>query len=282
MAEKIRIGFVGVGGMGQAAHLRNYVSIPDCEVVAIAEIKPELAAKVAARYAIKNIYSDHREMLQREKLDGIVASQPFSRHGVLVPELLKAGVPIFTEKPLSGSVEQGEKMLKVLADSGTWHMVGYHKRSDPATEYAMEEIAKMKASGELGAMRYVRIVMPEGDWIANGFYQNIWSSETPRELDFEPPASDMSEEEFRKYTWFVNYYIHQVNLMRHLLGESYWPVYADKAGILLVGESASGITCNIEMTPYKTKVDWQESALVCFEKGWISLEIGRASCRERV
>ena len=36
--SKPRIGFVGVGGMGQCAHLRNYATLPDCEVVAIAEV----------------------------------------------------------------------------------------------------------------------------------------------------------------------------------------------------------------------------------------------------
>ena len=30
----VRIGFVGVGGMGQCAHLRNYVTVPDCEGLA--------------------------------------------------------------------------------------------------------------------------------------------------------------------------------------------------------------------------------------------------------
>lgn len=273
MAEKLRIGFVGVGGMGQAAHLRNYVTNPDCQVVAIAEIKPELAKRVAQRYEIPAVYPDHREMLSREKLDGIVSAQQFNRHGVLVPELLKAGVPILTEKPLSGCVEQGERILKSLAASGTWQMVAYHKRSDPATEYAKAQIDELKSTGELGAMRYVRIVMPEGDWIANGFYENIWTSENVGQLSSEPRASDMDEATFGKYTWFINYYIHQVNLMRHLLGESYRPVYADKAGMLLVGESASGITCNIEMSPFKTRVDWQESALVCFEKGWIRIEL---------
>ena len=34
MATKVKIGFVGVGGMGQCAHLRNYVTVPECEVVA--------------------------------------------------------------------------------------------------------------------------------------------------------------------------------------------------------------------------------------------------------
>ncbi len=273
MAERVRIGFVGVGGMGQAAHLRNYVTLGDCQVVAIAEIRPKLGADVARRYGVPAVYTSHLEMLKKEKLDGIVSAQPFQRHGVLLPDLLKAKVPLLTEKPLSGSIEQGEKVLQAIKASGTWHMVGYHKRSDPATEYAKVEIDKLKASGELGKMRYVRIVMPAGDWIANGFYQNTWSEEKASDLQFEPQASDMDKPTYDKYIWFVNYYIHQVNLMRFLLGESYKPVFADKAGVLLVGQSTSGITCAIEMSPFQTKVDWQESAMVCFEKGWIKIEL---------
>ena len=51
--KRIRLGFIGVGNMGQAAHLRNYASLnEECEVVALAELRPEMAAKVAARYGI--------------------------------------------------------------------------------------------------------------------------------------------------------------------------------------------------------------------------------------
>ena len=133
--SKVRIGFVGVGSMGQCAHLRNYASLSECEVVAIAELREKLGKQVAARYGVPKVYRSHEEMLAAEKLDGIVASQPFTRHGVLVPQLLKARLPVFTEKPLAACIEVGEKILRALKESGTWHMVGYHKRSDPATMY---------------------------------------------------------------------------------------------------------------------------------------------------
>jgi predicted dehydrogenase len=259
--------------MGQCAHLKNYVTLPDCEVVALAEVRQGLGQKVAARYSVPRVYPSHVEMLASEKLDGIVASQPFNRHGVLVPELLKAGVPIFTEKPLAASLEVGERILKTLQSSGTWHMVGYHKRSDPATACAKAEIDRMKASGELGRLTYVRILMPAGDWVANGF-SDLISEEGPySNLEMDPPASDMDKPTFDRYTDFVNYYIHQVNLMRYLLGEPYRITYADPSGVLLAGQSQSGAACTIEMTPYRTTVDWQESALVCFEKGYVKLEL---------
>jgi predicted dehydrogenase len=274
MAErKVRIGFCGVGSMGQMAHLRNYVAEDGCEVVALAELRKNTGAEVARRYRIPNVYTDASEMLEKETLDAVVASQPFTRHGILVPELLKAGIPIFTEKPLANSIEVGQRIVDAVAASGTFVMVGYHKRSDPATVYARQEIEALKASGELGALRFVRLLMPPGDWIAAGFTGLVREEEAALPaLDWDPPASDMDQTTFKAYTSFVNYYIHQVNLMRHLLGEPYQVAYAEPSGALFVGRSASGVACTIEMNTYRTTTDWQEHALVCFERGWIRID----------
>jgi predicted dehydrogenase len=271
--KKVRIGFVGVGNMGQGAHLRNYAMVPDCEVVALAEVKQELAHKVAAKWGVSKVYASHEELLAKEQLDGIVASQPFTRHGTLIPELLKYGKPVLTEKPIAGSVEMGQKIVAAAKANKTWMMIGYHKRSDPATMYAKAEIDRLKQTGELGKLTYIRILMPAGDWIGNGFNQNISSKEQVPGLQWDPPAADMDKPTNDAYTGFVNYYIHQVNLMRHLLGESWQVTYADKAGVLLAGESASGVTCSIEMSPYSTTIDWQESAFVCFQHGWVRVEL---------
>jgi len=259
--------------MGQKAHLVNYATEPSCEVVAIAELKEKQGKLVAEHYRIPRVYTSAEEMLANEQLDGIVASQPFTRHGQLLPELYKAGVPVFTEKPLAGSVEVGEAILKALKESGTWHMVGYHKRSDPATMYAKAEIDGLRESGELGKLRYVRVVMPAGDWVANGFVGMIGGDDPAPALTWDPPASDMDAETYKAYVAFVNYYIHQVNLMRHLLGEPYRATYAENSGVLFVGESESGIACVIEMSPYHTTIDWQESALVAFERGYVKIEL---------
>ncbi|MGC8805187.1 MAG: hypothetical protein ACP5QD_04560 [Candidatus Ratteibacteria bacterium] len=49
--------------------------------------------------------------------------------------------------------------------------------------------------------------------------------------------------------------------------------YADRTGVLRVVESISGIPGIIEMSPYRTSLDWQEKALVCFEKGFIEISL---------
>jgi predicted dehydrogenase len=83
----------------------------------------------------------------------------------------------------------------------------------------------------------------------------------------------MDEATYNDYQIFVNYYIHQVNLIRYFLGEPYRATYADPTGVVMGGLSESGIPVTLEMTPYSTTLDWQEHALVCFEKGWVRVDL---------
>lgn len=268
-----RIVFVGVGNMGQCAHLKNYATLPECEVVALAELRPALAQEVAQRYGVPRVYGSASEMLANEMLDGIVASQWYDRHGSIIAPLYQVGVPTFTEKPLAASLTVGAHLLVALQQGGSWHMVGYHKRSDPATLYVRREIDRLRQTGELGAFRYVRITMPAGDWVAGGLNDLIRSSEQGPELPADPPDPDMDSDLYQQYSAFVNFYIHQINLLRYLLGETYHVTYADPSGVLLAVQSESGIAGTLEMTPYRITLDWQEQAFIAFEYGYIKMEL---------
>lgn len=268
--DKVRIGFVGVGNMGQCAHLKHYVTLPGVEVVAIAELRSELGKQVAARYGIPRVYPDGAAMLTNEELDGIVAVQMFTYNGSLLPALYKARLPILTEKPLAGSVQMGEMLVDKLCANGAFHMVAYHKRSDPAVAYARKQIETFRQTGELGALRYVRLVMPPGDWVAGGFNDLITTDEPIPPAAEDPRPDDLDAEGCAAYVRFVNYYIHQVNLLRYLLGEPYRVTYAAPSGAMLAVESASGIAGVIEMDTYRTTVAWEETFLVTFERGYIS------------
>jgi predicted dehydrogenase len=270
--DKLRIGFVGVGFMGQKAHLANYAVLDDCEVVAIAEPRRQLAEKVARRYGVEKVYKNHLELLEDCQLDAIVAAQPYRHHIKIVPDIINAGIPLLTEKPLALSVEAGEYLAKLADEKGVLHMVGYHKRSDPAMEYAKKLVDEWKASGEYGRLRYIRITMPPGDWVS-GAGNAITSDEPYPKIELEHDAAYFDEETAKAYDIFVNYYIHQVNALRFMLGEPYKVTHADKSGVLLVAESDSGVSGIIEMAPYENTIDWQESVLVCFEKGFIKVEL---------
>lgn len=270
----MRIGFIGVGGMGQMAHLRNYVTTPGCSVVAICEIRRKTGEEVARRYGIPRLYENYVSMLESEELDGVVVCQPFDRHAVLLPDIYPRVKCVFTEKPLAVSVRAAEDLAAAAEASGCTHMVGYHKRSDPAAIRAKGTVDSWRLSGEVGPLQYVRILMPAGDWIASGFDGLVDAGDPRGSLDREPAgALGFSGPLADEYRAFVNYYIHQVNLMRWLLGEPYGVTYADPSGVLLAVRSNSGVAGVIEMSPYRTTVAWEEEALVAFEKGYVKLRL---------
>jgi predicted dehydrogenase len=115
--------------------------------------------------------------------------------------------------------------------------------------------------------------MPAGDWIAGGFRDLLTSDEPLPDLEFDPPPADLDADAAKAYDAFVNYYIHQINLMRHLLGENYAVSHADPAGVVIVVHSQTGIPGVIEMSPYRTTLDWQEEVLIAFEQGYLRLEL---------
>lgn len=270
---RIRIGFIGAGTMGQCAHLQQYATLPECEVLALAEPRPVLARAVAQRYGIPRVYASHLEILQDTDIEALVVAQPFQRHGKFIPELYLSNLPIFTEKPLAAWPIAGHHMLDKLARTTAKHFVGYHKRSDPATVYAVREIRRLQQTGELGRLSYVRILMPAGDWTASAFTSLIRTNEPVPDHELDEPPVDMDDDLQREFIAFVNYYIHQLNLMRYLTGEDFHVTYAEPNKIMLVTHTLSGVPGVIEMSPYVTSVDWQEEALVCFEQGFVKLNL---------
>ena len=271
MSKKVKIGFIGVGHMGQLAHLQNYAQLRDlCEIVTLCDVKIRQAQHLADWYNVPKVTADYQELLADEEIDAVVCIQYFENHVVLVPDVLRAGKHVMTEKPLCVFPENGAKLAQIAKDAGKIHMVGYHKRSDPATEYAMSVINKWKQSGEMGKMTYVRISMPPGDW-RKDCDMPYMTDEPPGPVPPEPAPDGMTAAERNKTIWFVNYYIHQVNLMRFLLGEDYQLTFADKH--FFSARSESGVNCILELEPYSTSVDWHEHALVCFERGFVRIDL---------
>jgi len=271
----LKIGFVGVGGMGQAAHLRHYATLDDCQVVAIAEPMKEKAQRVAAKYEVPNVYPDAASMLQAESLDGIVAIYPFVVHGQVLPPLLESGLPVMCEKPLANSVAHGQAILEAERSSGSGarFYFGYHKRSDPATRAAVDQINAWKQSGDVGPMQYVRMAMPPGDWVNNAFFDLIHTQEPFEPLQADALPADLTEEQRGRQEWQVNYFVHQYNLIRHLLGEDYEVVYGDTAEKIIVMRSVSGVTAVLETATYNTTYGWHETAMITFERGRIDLQL---------
>ena len=165
--EKIRLGYIGCGFMAQKVHIPNFTSIPDCELIGLAEVRTELGKKVQSRFGIPQLYRDHDELAQNTDIEAVAVSADFALQGEIAKDLLLAGKHVFMEKPMAVSVEQAEAIVAASQQSGKKLMVGYMKRYDAGNEIAKAKVAQFRETGELGRLTYARNHGFGGDWVCN-------------------------------------------------------------------------------------------------------------------
>jgi len=268
--------------MGQQAHIANYATLENVELEALAEGRTKTAHAVAQRYGIKRVYRDHREMLAEAQLDAVVAILDFGLHATVLPDILETGLPLLTEKPLCINIETGRQLQKMVEQKRSIYHVGYMKRCDPASRLVRDTIAEWRETEPYGPITYLRVTMPPGDWT----FQTEPSINLGDTADYGQTLSDlppewMDEKQGRQYWEFINYYIHQVNLIRYLLGEDYSVEYADPSGVMLAGRSVSGVPVVLEMATYTVADEWHEFYEAHFGQGRIRLSLPAPLARQR-
>ena len=279
----VRIGFVGAGFMGQLAHLENYHRVPECDVVALAEVRPELGRKVAAHYGIPSIYRSHEELLADDSVDAVIASQPFHRNYDMGRAVLRAGKHLFTEKPMAGTVEDAEALVALAAEQSVRYAVGFMKRFDPGIQLAQQRLAALEKSGELGALKMVDTTCFLGDWLQNPGHP-IRTEEPPPADNLPPRYPGHLDPGLRAaYDHFLNIYSHNVNLLHFLLpGRELVCESAHRSGqSFLVVFRAEGLLISLRGTPSRSN-RWEEHTSLHFDKGRVEIQSATPLNRQEV
>ena len=105
----IRIGLIGAGQRGQQ-HLENYQLVAGAEIVAVADINEALAQSVAARFKIPHVYTDYRDLLQRDDLEAVDICLHNNLHRPVTVAAMEAGKHVYCEKPMAGSYADAKIM----------------------------------------------------------------------------------------------------------------------------------------------------------------------------
>ncbi len=104
--KKLRLGVVGVGGRGGA----NLGAVAGENIVALCDVDAirlgQATKRMRKRHPKVKGYADFREMLRKEKLDGLVVSTPDHTHAVVAAAGLHAGLDVYCEKPLAHTVQE--------------------------------------------------------------------------------------------------------------------------------------------------------------------------------
>ncbi len=117
MAEKIRIGMIGVGQIGKS-HLRRYQEIPDAEIVALADVDEAEGQRVSELFDIPDVYTDFHRMLERDDLDAVDVCLHNNLHMPATVAALEADKHVYCEKPMAGTYKDAETMYNVAQQTG--------------------------------------------------------------------------------------------------------------------------------------------------------------------
>lgn len=141
---KLRAAVIGLGSMG-SNHARVYGELDNVQLVGLVDISADRLHDAASRFSVP-VYSDHREMIEKEKPDIISVTVPTSDHERVADFCLRAGAHLLVEKPISASVEEARRMIALALECGRHLMIGHIIRFNPA----VQELKSRLENGEAG------------------------------------------------------------------------------------------------------------------------------------
>jgi UDP-N-acetylglucosamine 3-dehydrogenase len=163
----MRVGLVGAGFMG-GVHLNAYASIPEVEVVGVADARFESAAAGAAIVGARP-YASYDELVAAEDVEVVDVCLPTGFHRELAVRAAGEGRHVILEKPIARTIEDAQEILDAFSDEGPRLFVGHVVRFFPEYVGIKEKIE----AGDLGTVGVVRtsrrspFLLGWNDWYAD-------------------------------------------------------------------------------------------------------------------
>lgn len=162
-ATPVRVGVVGCGWAGREVYVAD---LADCQygtVVAVCDADGARAETTAEQYGISAAYDDVVEMLRAERLDILVNATPAGQHHAVTLLALRAGVHVYSEKPLTASLKEADELM-AEARAADRHLIC---APDVMLRPALRAVAERIGSGAVGevqmaVVRYANGFDPRG------------------------------------------------------------------------------------------------------------------------
>jgi predicted dehydrogenase len=192
--RKLRACFIGAGGHSFRNVYPTFQYAP-VDLAAVCDRDGEHAAAYARQFGAAAHYTDHREMLERERPDAVFIVTSYGPDGRvqatdLALDALSAGVHVWMEKPTAASVREVEQLMEVSAEHGRYVMTGLKKVFSPA----MEKVKRIISSPEFGRPSSIYIRYPQ----------------------HMPPFGERGD--LKRVTGFLDHIYHPASITHYLMG----------------------------------------------------------------
>jgi predicted dehydrogenase len=182
-SERIRMGFIGVGGQG-GGHLfgkawtylkGGYLARNDVQVLAVCDAwrnrRDDATRQVNEHYANKRgkatynacqAYNDFRDVLARNEIDAVLFGSPIHWHGVMTVMAAQAGKDIYCEKPTAITIREAKAMATAVARYGRVFQAGTQQRSEYGGKFRIA--CELVRAGRIGKVQEIYAYRPGGSF----------------------------------------------------------------------------------------------------------------------
>lgn len=158
MGQVFKIGIVGLGAIGarlaQQIHNHNRTSI-----VAVCDLSESIRNEAAAKWNATP-YEDYKTMLASETLDVVYVAVPPKYHHQVVMDVMKKGIHVLCEKPLSLSLTEAEEMESFARENGIVTAMNLPLHYDES----LRSFARLVKSPKIGEVKRAELNLVYPEW----------------------------------------------------------------------------------------------------------------------
>jgi len=212
----VRLGFIGTGGQGRV--LLEQTDPRYAEVVALCDINPLQLQKAdeslvkTGRQPVKH-YADWKEMIQKERLEGVVIASPLFTHTDVAVGCMEAGLHVLCEKMMGIDAASCQRMGDAARRTGRVLEIGHQRYYNPIYQASYDGIVK---AGLLGEVYHARLV-----WHRNGNWR--------RKADLPSPDYSAARWGYPTFDHLINWRLykqysrgHMAELASHMVAITDW------------------------------------------------------------
>ncbi len=159
-SETPRIGVIGCGN--RANFIREGADVKELRIVAACDIQRQKAERFAQTHARDSkwaVYEDFRQMIDKEKLDGVMVQTTTHPRAWISILAMQAGADVYIEKPMCLTIQEGREVVKAARKLKRVTQIGTQQRSMPICNWA-SDLVKNGAIGKIKTVLAPNFVGP--------------------------------------------------------------------------------------------------------------------------
>ncbi len=167
-SNRIVMGFIGVGGQGTRgmaggiwAPEGGFIGRKEVHGVAVCDVNANNRNNARDIINRKNgnkdcsVYGDFRELLARKDIDAVLIATGDRWHPLISMAAAKAGKDIYSEKPMSVTIQEAKALRETINRYGVVYQLGTQQRSSYSFRYACELVR----NGHIGDVKEVIVAV---------------------------------------------------------------------------------------------------------------------------